>query len=237
MRMENFRELRYNNIKKDCLFRGESLFNLSDVDKEFFANSKIKTIVDLRMPEEVSQEPDVEIVGIKNIKIPLIHSGDMKRNPGKQSKPIIFGGYPFPDMADIYRLFVGNKEAWTNIFNTLLEKDGGLMFHCTSGKDRTGVVSALILTLLGVDKETIYNDYLLTNKHIVMPNAYIQFMETLDEQSKEDFISYSGAKKEYLDAAFDEINRMFGTIDNFYKEHCSLDEEKITAIRNKYLSL
>ena len=235
--MNNFRELAYKNLKRKMLFRGESLFNLSDEDKDFLINSGIKVIVDLRMSQERKEEPDVSIPGCSYIHIPLITEKDMVGDPNKQPKEKVFGGYSFPDMSEMYRLFVNSKrkEAWTKIFTVLLESDSGIMFHCTSGKDRTGVASAIILSLLGIDKETIYKDYLLTNEHSVIPKPLIAFAESLDKESKEDFYKYINANRNYLDAMFDEINNQFGSLNDFYKECCSLDKSKIQLLKNKYL--
>lgn len=108
-------------------------------------------------------------------------------------------------------------------------------FHCTARKDRTGPLSAFLLTLLGVNKDKIVLDYLETNKHTVFPFAYKVFAFTLDNETRKELKSYIYAKEEYLDTLFLEINRKYGGLKGFYKDCCGLDETKIKALKNKCL--
>ena len=236
--MRNFRELPYSNIKKCSLFRSEQLFNLPIEDRKLLKDVyKIKTVVDLRTIEECQMEKDIEIPGIKNINISVLGSSKKDDADKKETKVVVINGITLPDISDYYRQIVSkdNKESWIKIFNLLLDSDGGVLFHCSAGKDRTGVVIALILTMLGIDKETIYNDYLLTNVDPIIPTPYLKFVETLDRETGEKFLDHFSAKKEYLDAAFDEINIEYGSIDNFFLEGCNLNELKMSLLKQKYL--
>ena len=236
--MRNFRELSYSNIKKGLLFRSEQLFNLPIEDQKLLKDTyKIKTVVDLRTIEECQMEKDIEIPGIKNINISVLGSSKKDDADKKETKVVVINGITLPDITDYYRQIVSkdNKESWIKIFNLLLDSDGGVLFHCSAGKDRTGVVIALILTMLGIDKETIYNDYLLTNVDPIIPTPYLKFVETLDRETGEKFLDHFSAKKEYLDAAFDEINIEYGSIDNFFLEGCNLNELKMSLLKQKYL--
>lgn len=67
-------------------------------------------------------------------------------------------------MRDTYRAFVAhNTREFATLFEHLLDNDTPLVFHCTAGKDRTGFAAALILLALGVSREVVMQDYLLTN--------------------------------------------------------------------------
>jgi protein-tyrosine phosphatase len=69
-------------------------------------------------------------------------------------------------MLDFYKEYVTeNPETIKKIITEILESDQPVLYHCTAGKDRTGITTALILTILKFDKETIYNDYLLSNNY------------------------------------------------------------------------
>jgi protein-tyrosine phosphatase len=116
-------------------------------------------------------------------------------------------------MIDFYREYVTeNPETIKTIITEILESDHPILYHCTAGKDRTGITTALILTILKFDKETIYNEYLLSNNfrkplvekrlrlantlHFLYPKMDLQVLEKL-----------SWVEKRYLDAAFGEIEK------------------------------
>lgn len=237
--MKNFRDFAYLNVKKGIFFRGAAYNHLSKRDRELlFRTYNIKTVIDLRTTQERESKPDVSVPGVNNYHLPLIRMEEMGAKSEKEGKRKILKEKRMPDILEYYRRLVSKERqgSWTKIFEILLNNDGnGIYFHCTAGKDRTGIAVAVILTLLGVDKETIYNDYLLTNNDPAIPLSYRIFSLTFARQFRREFLEYFKAKREYLDEAFKEIDRLYGSIDNFYKECCSLDEEKISIIRNKYL--
>lgn len=237
--MKNFRDIAYQNVKKNKIFRGESLYHLSLKDQKLFKEKyNIKVVVDLRTNQEHNDKKNKVIKGIKYIHLPLITMEEMGASSEKEGKRNVIKNHKLPDIYDYYRRLVSPKrrDSWSEIFRLLLENDdGAIYFHCTVGKDRTGIVSALILTLLGIDKETIYKDYLITNEHPIIPFSYRIFALSLDKEFRKEFWEYFKAKKEYLDAAFTEIDKVYGSIDNFFIECCSLDNDKISKIKEKYL--
>ena len=230
--MDNFREIAYGNMKKGLLYRGKALVNLNDDDIALLNKCNIKTIIDLRAPQEREQAKDKELPGVTNISVPLFNSNKT------EMKAVNVMGMDLPDMAEIYRelVFEDKKEGWTQIFNVLLENNGdGIMFHCTSGKDRTGVTAALIMSLLGIDKKLIYEDYLLTNKQKVNDPGFLNYVNSLPKEVGKAFLDHFSAKEEYLDAIFDEIESRYGTLDKFFEVCCGLDQNKIKILQNKYL--
>lgn len=229
--MENFREVAYGKMKKGLLYRGKALTNLNNEEIALLKKCHIKTIIDLRSPKEREEAKDTIIEGINNISIPLFSANNLN------TKTVDVMGMPLPDMVSIYRELVDEdkKESWRNIFVLLLQNKGdGIMFHCTSGKDRTGVVTAMILSALDIDKESIYQDYLLTNENAT-DASFINYAKTLPEPLGEAFLKHFMANKEYLDAIFDEINNKYQSIDNFLKEYCDLSQNKLETLRSLYL--
>ena len=229
--MDNFREVSYGVIKKGLLFRGKALINLSESDVDLIVNQNgIKTIVDLRAPDEREKAQDQTLIGVNNLSIPLFNSNKT------EIKPVNVMGMDLPDMSAIYRELVleDKKDAWAKIFSVLLENEGhGIMFHCTSGKDRTGVTMAIILSSLGVNKDIIYSDYLLTNEY--NDPSFVAFAKTLPEELGKAFLDHFSAKKEYLDAVFDEINNRYGSLNNFYQKCCDINDDKIATLKKMYL--
>ena len=235
--MRNFREIEYVGLKKGLLFRGESLYKLpAKYQKLLIDEFHIKVIVDLRTRQERESEPDYGLPGVKNIHIPLINMEEMGASSTEEGKENAAANQQLPDMFKYYRLFVKEIriEAWTKIFNVLLEEDGAIMFHCTQGKDRTGITAALILTLLGAGKEEIYQDYLLTNSYLHIALKYKVYSLKFKGEVRKKFLALFKAEKELLDTAFMEIDKLYGSINNFYKEICLLDDNKIATLKEKY---
>ena len=228
--MRNFRDLSYLGLKEGMICRSDVLYQLSKEDKKFLKKEhNIRITIDLRRKEERHRLKDSFIFGVKHYALPLAADGEIKM--------IELLGMKLPDMLSFYKEIVGRekKQAWTKIFKLLLKNNNkGILYHCSSGKDRTGVLTAVILYALGFDKETIYKDYLLTNESPLYYKEHVP--EALSEEQKKTFLEYFEARKEYLDTSFDEINRVFGSIDNFLKENCSLDDDKIQKLKNKYLN-
>ena len=211
--MKNFREIAYKNMNKGMLFRSDLLFHFNPKEKGLLKQNNVKVVIDLRNKEELEQLPDTNIKAITFINNPLL--SDTNAVNQQPPKTVTIKSLTLPDMPAAYREIVmsNKKQAWTNIFNILLEnKEGGILFHCSAGKDRTGIVTAVILSALGIDKETIYQDYLLTNEK---PLYYKKLALQMDPESREIFLDYFQAKVEYLDAAFDQINQEYGSVKEF----------------------
>ena len=220
-------------MKPGLLFRSDLLYHLNPKEKALLRDNNIKVVIDLRNKDEVEHLRDTNIKAIKFINNPLLP--ESKEGEGSPLKTVTIKHMTLPDMPNAYRELVrrDRKEAWNNIFNILLNnKEGAILYHCSAGKDRTGVLSAVILKALGIDKETIYQDYLLTNEK---PLYYKKMALEMDPESREIFLDYFQAKKEYLDASFAEINKIYGSFDKFLSECCLIDKNKLTILKDKYL--
>ena len=232
--MKNLRDFAYQNMKKGLLFRSEALTNLSQEDRELLINKGIKYIIDLRMPEEIAKAKDVVLPNVKSINFSLLIKD---KDEAKEMGTVIVKGLELPDYSIAYRQIVrpNRKEIWSQIFDTLISNEGAFLFHCSQGKDRTGVAVMIILSALGIDKETIYQDYLLTNNGLVFSPDFEQFAASLPDEVRIAFIEHFSARAIYLDASYDEINKIYGSMDEFLKQCCSLDADKLSKLRNKYL--
>lgn len=223
--MRNFRDLSYLGLKEGMLLRSDVLYKLTRAEKRLLKKEhNLKAVVDLRRPKESKRLRDSWMFGVKRINLPLIE--------GKRSFKV--GDLELGDMPLYYRDMVipSKKELWIKIFDTLLTNNKATLFHCSAGKDRTGVTIAIILYALGFDKKTIYQDYLLTNEN---PLFYKTIGEKMEEPNKTLFLENYKAREEYLDATFDEISKQYGTVDAFLKDMCNLDEGKIRLLREKFL--
>jgi protein-tyrosine phosphatase len=109
------------------------------------------------------------------------------------------------------------------------------LFHCTTGKDRTGWAAAALLTLLGVPKDRVMEDYLRSNDYILP--AYRKGVDAFVAAGGDNSIPLAilGVKKEYLDAAFDEMQTKYGSIAKYFSEGLGIDAARQKALRDLYL--
>ena len=141
-------------------------------------------------------------------------------------------------MMSFYTVLTPFKDRYTPLFDSLLSNKtiSPMLFHCTAGKDRTGIAAALILYALGVDEQTIFEDYEATNYYRRNENAKTITQMTkyygLDEKIASNLM---GAKKEYIAATFASIRSNFGTIESYLEKELELNAAKINKLRKIYL--
>src|SRR5579871_6510375 len=122
-------------------------------------------------------------------------------------------------------------------FGKLLTMPSGdaLVFHCTAGKDRTGIRAALLLYALGVPYATIREDYEATNYYRSGDNR--RSLQSLAGMHISESVARAlmSAKGEYLDATFDALRTQYGSVDRYLEEQLGLDQEKRAMLKAKYL--
>lgn len=119
-------------------------------DLEYLGTYDIGCVIDLRTDLEISRAPDSEIPGARYENYPLLD--------GLQSDRVK-GDYP-PSMTELYvGLLERSQDTLLKVFRSMLATKGCVLFHCTGGKDRTGVIAMLLLKLAGVSDELVVADY------------------------------------------------------------------------------
>lgn len=226
----NFRDLgglktrdgRY--VKWGKVFRSDDLSKLTDADLYYLSSIPIASIVDFRTKNEISSAPD---------KTPPTMKGYYELN-------ISPGNLNLKSMEDVQRTIATlgvdgvmksmNEQLSTDsvcsnqyreYFKLLQsEADTPLMFHCSAGKDRTGMGAALFLLALGVDEATIMDDYLLSNTYLA--DKYARVIEQ-NPRLKSMFT----VKSEYLQAGIDQIKKDHGSVENFLVNILNVDINKM----------
>lgn len=125
------------------------------------------------------------------------------------------------------------------MFDLMLdEKNLPLVQHCRGGKDRTGYGAALILLVLGVSKEDVLHDYMLTNVYKHDKNER-SLKEMYEKTKNEDLVQavryFKEANEEFLMKALDTIDEQFGGIDHYVRYELNLSEEEIQRLKEIYL--
>ena len=139
-------------LTSDSLVRAGSLHRLTEAGMGALADTGVRTIVDLRSQVERERDvtPDVERFGITRVNAPVFE---------QDASPVGLSG-EFPGFAAVYpRMLESGTKAYRALFETVADTEGGVLFHCAAGKDRTGVAAALLLSLADVDDATILADF------------------------------------------------------------------------------
>ncbi|MGI8366553.1 MULTISPECIES: tyrosine-protein phosphatase, partial [Sphingomonas] len=123
---------------------------------------------------------------------------------------------------------------YTRMFAELLAGHAPLAFHCTAGKDRTGVAAALLLTALGVPRATIIEDCLLSNRHMAPMAAHpTGFWAKLSPEAARTF---AGVDRRCIDAVFAVTDRHPGGTMGYLKDELGLGAPEIAKLRALYLT-
>ena len=230
-------------IKPHMLIRGTTLMAPGPISISILKDCyNLKTIIDLRTQKERLEKPDVEIEGVEIFCMPIITesvAGISHEKKVRSMKSLLM----MPPMDELYVSMV-TKDSLDNLVNVLkfiltlpLEKYA-VAFHCTAGKDRTGVVAALLLSFLGVDRATVIHDYLLTNKNVQFKAnlAYLGLLLTKGNHRLAHKIKHClMAEPDFIKASLNRLEKDFGSLDEFFKQKLGFSEEETKKIKDKFL--
>lgn len=236
-------------IRKGLLIRSDMLQHLTEEDCRILEGIPLKTVIDFRTEREQREMPDAAIPGVEYVSCPILEemTGITREQATDDIPPYyraaIAAGFEAENrMTQLYIPLVEGEYSlkhYQEFLDHVLNHEGGaLLYHCTAGKDRVGIGTMLILTALGVNRETILEDYLLTNQYC--KSAVDRTVETAkqysDAPSTEFAIrAFDSARERYLRTAWESIDRRYGDVKTFMTERLDFGEEKQAALREKYL--
>ncbi|QJD85455.1 tyrosine-protein phosphatase [Cohnella herbarum] len=205
-------------------FRADGLHKLTHDDKQRFAEREVRTVVDLRHAQELERSPNV-FAGSGEV---AYHNVDLI-NPAAVSRPLI------RSLGDMYVGMLDDSQAsLRQVFELLaLETEDAAVYHCAAGKDRTGVVSGILLDLAGVSAETIVNDYKLTAECIapIMDELRQGKPEAVPEEIYERFLGCDG---ENMVMMLDHLHTRYGGAGQ-YLLAIGLAKEQVEGLKRKLL--
>ncbi|MFM9838979.1 MAG: tyrosine-protein phosphatase [Cyclobacteriaceae bacterium] len=222
-------------VKWGKIYRSADVSKLTDADLELLSQLNIKMVCDLRGEKEAELAPDKIIPGSERILLPA--GSENVGSANSYMKYMTTQQRADSMMRSFYTRTDHLKAKYKPMFDQLLvlETDKALMFHCTAGKDRTGVGAALILFALGVDENTILKDYELTNEYRKEGNE--QYVKMLTTQGLPEGAARSmmAANPMYLKTTFESIATKFGSVDKFLENELDLTPSKKAQLRSKFL--
>ncbi len=235
-------------VRSGAAYRSNQLNPISPDDMKKLAALGLKNDFDLRAAEEREAKPDQLPAGVKNVWLNVLADArdtnpaeveEMLRNP-RAANAALGEGKGAAKFMDAYRQFItlpSAKTAFGRLFVELSEENQlPSLFHCTTGKDRSGWAAAALLSLLGVPEEKVYEDYLRSNEYILP--AYKQAIDGFVAQGGDPSIPQDllGVKTEYLKAAFDEVNALYGSIEAYFEKGLEIDKAGQQQLRDRFLT-
>lgn len=230
-------------MKRGMLYRSGSLHQLSKKDIKKIENLQIKSIIDLRMPNErrrkcgmVHSHPNIRIESIPIYPLPLREdpstikrligfiSGKYKELNFEMLMSACYRRIALENLAEIKRIFI------------FLSDQGHVpaIIHCQGGKDRTGWLSVLFQSIAEVPLKVIYEDYLLSNEfmlqNIEKQKRMIRWF-TFFQYDLERVMPAIEARKEYLSRTIETVLNTFGTIEGYLEKACGLSRATVDQFK------
>lgn len=232
-------------VRAGKLLRSAELANATPEELASLKNDlRVGTIIDLRLGFERRNAPDPQIEGVENVVVPLLPMRTLGVMREDYNWAEFITGRWNPDDYDMRRVYEmmaneATSDEWHTVFQVLLDNhEGAVMWHCTNGKDRTGVVAAIVLSALGVRRADIIEDYLVSNRALAARQREI--LAEAEERGAKPALSHRmgallEARPEYLGSLFHAINRDYGGVEGFLRDICRLDEHDLAQLRYLYL--
>lgn len=241
-------------IKAKKLIRSGALSHCSHHDANKLKEEyNVSAIIDFRTKSERTQRPDRIIDGVEYIINPILQDsafGVTRENEQKQEledkiKDMVMNHERLDGikpMMEIYHQLAYDEycqSQYAQFFELLLEeREGAVLWHCSAGKDRVGIATALLLTFLGVDEKTIMDDYMLTNDY-VMPEAEkagkALSAKLNNEEAGEMIKDMMLIREQYLESFFNGIKEKYGNFDTYASQILKMDANHIQRLKELYL--
>ncbi|MGI6175840.1 MAG: tyrosine-protein phosphatase [Christensenellales bacterium] len=230
-------------VKPNRLLRSGELTNLTEPEKSLLTDRfGVQTVVDFRVGSETKIKPDAELSGARNIHIDIMKNAERQAGIFANYQSICSSEQAHAFMVLFYELMITDEAALCG-YRQFLElvmqqRQGALLFHCFAGKDRTGVAAAMVLTLLGVEREVILDDYLLTNTLRRKPNLKMMEYERSCGKTEEEIAvlnEFLLVKEDYLQRVFAVAQEASGSFLQHLRRIFDISDDDIAALKKNYL--
>ena len=215
------------------IYRADGLYRLTGTDLEEVRRRGVRTVIDLRTAREIDERGKfpVEQFDVNFHHLPVMDSTWASEDIAVERSAVDFLDWAYHDMLD------NGAERFAHAI-TLLAEPGALpaVFHCAAGKDRTGVVAALLLTALGVPREVVLHDYELTTAAMVRMMEWARREEPdLVERFNVAPIAFTNALPEAMERVLASLDAQYGSVQEFLASH-GVGAATVQAIADVFLA-
>lgn len=236
-------------IRWGCLIRGGSFAALTPEDRAVMRDKfHLAVNFDFRTEAEVSYQPDRPVQGAKHIWLPALDpelSTKMDRSFPEEAYRDL-GNYlvkvaatpKAQDLArNLYMDMVTNEYTqlqYAAFLQTIVQTPAGAVYwHCSQGKDRTGLGAAFILCALGADRKLILEDYNISNE-FYMEEVEALYRKVSTQEERDVILTFIGVNEKYFNLALDWIDSTYGSLMNYLKGPLCLSDDDIRILRERY---
>ena len=231
-------------VKRGLFFRGGALVRATERDaEELFGHLGIACIIDVRCGWERAEKPDIEAPGVENLHIPFY---DLEK-VGIEYTESVAGtktigrdvacepGHFYRSLANL--LTVNQMRKGLEAAFSHAAEGHPVYLHCSGGKDRVGILSLLVLTVLGADEDAILEDYLMTNisrdkNYDKMFARFLRFAEG-DKALARELTEAHRARPENIIAFYEAIAEHYGSMEAFVHNQLAMTDEQIALVRER----
>lgn len=237
-------------VRWGLLYRSGVLTQLTQQDFDYLTPLGIRVVCDFRTEQENATSPEIWIpnLAVEHVSLPIGSSANKKDAMAAWTD--FLKTNPSPEQMKAHMTAAYGEFAFTNapeyakVFAQLKQEHLPLLYHCTAGKDRTGVFSALLLLTLGVPEKTVLEDYALTDKYLLhaMSDEATRKMlasasnSTLTQLSPEQRRVMMAADPEYLRSTLRRINEKYGSFDRYRREALGVSDDDVQMLRARLLT-
>ena len=240
-------------VKNGVLLRTANLSGISDEDVRLLTDVyHVEHIVDLRMDMELHGAEDPEIPGARYHHLNVIDLSAFPAQEDDQAESVPMDLVRSVEMSERIgafdgRMYVGflasatGKKAYSDFFRILLcaDPDRAVLWHCTSGKDRTGLAAMLLLSAFGVDEEIIIEDFLLTNtynaKRIEMTRGALKAQGYDDIFIEKAILVLDAISESSIRNAIAYLKKEYGSVVGYISDGLNISQAEIDSVKEKYL--
>lgn len=235
-------------VRRGVVYRSATLASLTDEDLLAFSALDVRTVCDLRTAAEVLDAPDRLPSRTEYVTLDVLSDSSMSVaaslaqfvDDPRAFASMLAEGRAAKLFAETYRDFIrlpSAARAYRSLFQSIgnTGRDGAALFHCTTGKDRTGWAAAALLSLVGVSESDVFTDYLQTNTDL-LPALEPMIQEAQARGvDRELLLPVLGVREEYLSAAFAEMRDRFGSVRDYASKGLGLSESEIAGVHEVLL--
>ncbi|WP_137596872.1 tyrosine-protein phosphatase [Paucilactobacillus kaifaensis] len=233
-------------VKWGHLIRSGHLNTLDQHDLDILDRLQVKYDLDFRAPEEITSQPDRVPLGAAYTSLPVFQTDETDASHSQEQIMAEYSGSSdagYNHMLDVYRDMVTTpqaKKSYQAFFSHLLGNSdhNAVLFHCTAGKDRTGMGAVFLLSALNVDRPTIIRDYLLTNsvtKNYVESRIKKIKQAGLSTAFAENTRALSTVSPDYINTALAEIDNQYGSVNNYLHQYLEISADQMKDLQKLYL--
>jgi protein-tyrosine phosphatase len=213
------------------LFRSDHLGGLTDADQQRLAPLGLARTFDFRGQSERAAAP-CRLIGATRHSLAIEPTVVQRLQEHAASGAPLTAGVAAALMHELYRGLVSEQaHRYAELFEQLLHDDSPLVMHCTAGKDRTGVAAALVLLALGVSRERVLEDYLLSNETYRRPPP----RAAVEPLPAEVLAVLWQVQAGFLEAALQSIDDAEGGIEPYLRRRLGLGPAALRTLAAHYL--